>query len=72
MPELPPIAVGDEVEMRKPHACGANRWVVVRTGADLRVKCAACGRSVLMPRDQFNKAVRKVVGRENADADERR
>jgi hypothetical protein len=63
MPELPAIAVGDEVELRKPHACGGNRWVVVRTGADLRVKCAECGRSVLLPRDQFNRAVKRVLKR---------
>jgi len=72
MPEPPAIAVGDEVEMRKPHACGGNRWVLVRTGADLRVKCLGCGRSLLMPRDQFNKAVRRVVGRITEDTDERR
>lgn len=64
------VVVGDEVEMRKPHACGGNRWVLVRTGADLRVKCLGCGRSLLMPRDQFNRAVRRVVGRDNANARE--
>jgi hypothetical protein len=72
MPEPPAIAVGDEVEMRKPHACGGSRWVLVRTGADLRVKCLGCGRSLLMPRDQFNKALRRVVGRITEDTDERR
>jgi len=49
------------VELRKPHACGANRWAVVRTGVDVRVRCTDCGRHVLMPRPQFEKAVRKVL-----------
>lgn len=66
MPEVPSVTVGDEVELRKPHACGANRWVVVRTGADVRLRCAGCGHTVFLPRDQFNRAVRKVVKRGQA------
>ncbi len=54
-----PVKAGDEVELRKPHACGANRWRVLRTGADIRVQCTQCGRTVLLPRDQFEKAVKK-------------
>ncbi len=61
MADSPLIVPGDEVELRKPHACGGNRWVVVRTGADLRLRCMQCGRSLLMPREEFNRARRKVV-----------
>jgi len=57
---LTPVA-GDEVELRKPHACGGNRWRILRTGADLRVQCVECGRSLLLSRDQFAKAVRKLL-----------
>lgn len=46
--------------MRKPHACGANRWIVIRTGADIRIKCTQCGRAVLMPRPQFARAVKEI------------
>ena len=38
MVEIPHIGLGDEVQMRKPHACGANHWTVTRTGADIRVQ----------------------------------
>jgi hypothetical protein len=55
-----PIQLGDFAEMRKPHACGANRWVVIRTGVDIRIKCDQCGRSVLMARADFEKAVRHL------------
>jgi len=61
MAEPPPIRLGDEVELRKPHACGANHWTVTRTGADVRVRCVQCGRAVLMPRTQFVKARRKLL-----------
>jgi hypothetical protein len=67
MPDPPAPRAGDEVELRKPHACGANRWRIVRTGADLRVECMACGRSLLLSRDQFAKAVRKVLRTASSD-----
>ena len=60
MPEIPQVAAGDEVELRKPHACGANRWAVLRTGADVRLQCTGCGHTVLLPRAQFNRAVRRI------------
>jgi hypothetical protein len=66
MPEVPPVTPGDEVELRKPHACGASRWVVLRAGADIRLRCTGCGHTVLLPRDQFNRALRKVVKRAQA------
>lgn len=56
----PAVKLGDLVELRKPHACGSNQWAVVRTGVDIRVRCLQCGRSVLMPRTEFLKAVRKL------------
>jgi|YelNatPaOPRAMG01_1025707.scaffolds.fasta_scaffold500350_1 hypothetical protein len=57
------VAIGDEVEMRKPHACGENRWVIIRTGADIRIQCVRCGRTVLLPRPRFVRSVRKFLKR---------
>ena len=53
------IGIGDQVEMRKPHACGGNLWTVTRTGADVRVRCDRCGRSVMLSRERFARAVRR-------------
>ncbi len=55
------IRLGDSVQMRKPHACGANEWTIVRTGIDIRIKCKQCGRTILMPRPQFVKAAKKLL-----------
>jgi len=65
-----PIAIhlGDVIEMRKPHACGANRWTVIRTGADIRVQCTHCGRALLMPRSQLVRAIRRIEPPPDADA----
>lgn len=57
------IALGDVVELRKPHPCGGRQWQVVRLGADIGLVCQRCGRRVLMPRSQLAKRLRAVVGR---------
>jgi len=49
--------------MRKPHPCGDDRWEVLRTGMDFRIKCLGCGRGVMLPRRKFEKQVKTVVHR---------
>ncbi|MDO4681015.1 MAG: DUF951 domain-containing protein [Aerococcus sp.] len=51
----------DIVQMRKPHPCGTNAWEIIRLGADIRIKCQGCGQSVMMPRREFNKKMKKVI-----------
>ncbi|WP_125761449.1 DUF951 domain-containing protein [Companilactobacillus hulinensis] len=53
--------LGDIVMMKKPHACGANKWEVIRMGADIKVKCLGCGHIVMIPRNEFNKKFKKVI-----------
>ena len=60
------ICLGDSVQMRKPHACGANEWTIVRTGIDIRIRCNQCGRTILMPRPQFVKAAKKLLSPEES------
>lgn len=53
------------VEMKKPHPCGANEWKIIRLGADIRIKCVGCGHSVLIPRREFEKKMKKVLSTPN-------
>lgn len=53
--------LNDIVEMKKAHACGANRFRIIRMGADIRIKCEQCGRSIMMPRTEFNKKLKKIL-----------
>jgi len=55
------IALGDVVQMRKPHPCGSDRWTIVRTGADVKIKCHGCGRVVMLERGVFEKRVKKLI-----------
>ena len=59
--------LGDVVQLKKPHACGANQWRIIRLGMDIRVKCLNCDHSVLIPRVRFDRLIRKIL--ESAAAD---
>lgn len=54
------LSVGQLVRSKKNHPCGGNTWEVLRVGADIRVKCAACGRTVLFARSEFEKRFRPL------------
>lgn len=56
--------LGDVIQTRKPHACGNDKWTVIRVGADIKIKCTACGRIVMMERPQFVKAAKKKITEE--------
>ena len=32
---------------------------IIRVGADIKIKCCKCGRSIMMPRIEFNKKLKK-------------
>ncbi len=53
--------VGQQVQMKKGHPCGANCWRIIRVGMDFRIKCEKCGRSVLIPRSRFERRVKAVI-----------
>ena len=53
--------LGTIVMMKKQHPCGTNEWVITRIGADIKIKCCNCNRSIMMPRVEFNKKLKKVI-----------
>ncbi|OZM56578.1 DUF951 domain-containing protein [Lottiidibacillus patelloidae] len=53
----------DIVEMKKPHPCGINEWKIIRMGMDIRIKCVGCQHSVMIPRKEFTKKLKKVLKR---------
>ncbi len=53
--------LNDIVVMKKEHPCGSNKWQIIRMGADIRIKCLNCGRSILMPRTEFERKLKKVI-----------
>ena len=56
-----PILAGDVIRTRKPHPCGGDEWTVLRTGADIRIRCNTCGRLVMLDRETFLRSRKSVV-----------
>jgi len=55
------FGLNDIVEMKKQHPCGTNKWKIIRMGADVRIKCEGCQHSVMIPRREFEKKMKKVL-----------
>lgn len=53
--------LGSVVTMKKEHPCGSNEWTITRMGADIKIKCNGCGHTVMIPRIDFNKKLKKVI-----------
>lgn len=62
--------LGDIVEMKKQHPCGTNEWKVIRMGADVRIKCEGCQHSVMIPRRDFEKKMKKVIKKAELSSEE--
>ena len=54
------IKLNDILVMKKPHPCGEKRWLVLRTGADFRLRCEGCGREVMLPRSKAEHNIKSV------------
>ena len=52
---------GDRIISKKNHACGGNEWTVVRTGADVKLKCDKCGRALFLTVDQVDKMKKGIL-----------
>ncbi len=50
----------DILHMKKKHPCGDDRFLVLRTGSDIRVRCEGCGRDMTFSRIALEKMIRKV------------
>ena len=56
--------IGGVITTKKTHACGGNEWQVLRTGADVKLKCLKCGRVVFVSVDEAHKMSKKYIGKE--------
>lgn len=59
--------LNDIVEMKKQHPCGTNAWKIIRMGADIRIKCEGCQHSVMIPRKEFEKKMKKLLVKADAE-----
>lgn len=54
------IRLNDILVMKKAHPCGSDRWLVLRIGADFKLRCCGCGHELMTPRFKAEKNIRSV------------
>lgn len=55
------IRIGDVCRLKKEHPCGSKEWLVLRTGADFRIRCQGCSHEVMLEREKLEKNVRRII-----------
>ena len=63
------IAVGDTIQTRKKHPCGASSFEVLRVGMDFKIRCTGCGREVMGARTKYEKQIKKIERAEPPEID---
>lgn len=56
--------IGSIVMMKKNHPCGTNEWEVMRVGTDIKFRCIKCDRTIMLPRIEFDRKLKKVISYE--------
>lgn len=50
------------VEMKKQHPCKkSTQWIIIRMGADIKIKCEGCGAIIMFTRREFEKRLKKII-----------
>ena len=55
------VHVNDVIQVKKPHPCGSQQFLVLRVGMDFRIRCTGCGREVMLPRVKIEKNIKKII-----------
>ena len=50
----------DVIVAKKKHPCGSFRWKILKTGAEIRMKCEGCGRVALFSPDEVFRMCKTV------------
>ena len=56
------VQVGDVIQTKKQHPCGANRFDVLRVGMDFKIRCQGCGREIMLPRVKIERTSKRCCG----------
>ena len=59
------VRLNDVLTMKKAHPCGEKCWLVLRTGADFRLRCMGCGHEIMVTRFKAEKNIRSISRIEN-------
>lgn len=55
------VRVGDILVMKKAHPCGGNRFSVLRSGMDFKLRCEKCNHEVEILRSKAEKNIKQII-----------
>ena len=61
MATIPVVSVGDLIELKKPHPCNSHIFKVLRVGADFKICCTKCQRTLTLDRVKIEKMIKKII-----------
>ena len=70
--QIIPLRPFDRIQMKKPHPCGNNVFVILRVGSEVRIRCEGCGRDVTVDRLKLEKSIRRTLTEPQAKAEQRK
>ncbi len=59
------VRVGDKLIMKKSHPCGCNKFSVLRSGMDFKLRCDGCSHEVMLPRVKAEKNIKQIIRDKN-------
>ena len=54
------ICKGDVLTMKKPHPCGSNKMLVLRSGMEFKLRWEGCGREFMIIRSKAEKNIKSI------------
>jgi len=52
--------IGDHLITKKKHVCGSDEWVVIRIGAEIKIKCTKCAREIMVFKAELDTKVKEI------------
>lgn len=65
--QIIPLRQNDRIQLKKPHPCGGNIFLILRVGSDVRIKCETCGRDMTLDRLKLEKSIRRTLNSSSID-----
>ena len=56
------FVAGEVLQLRRPHVCGSDRFVVTWAALDVRLSCSGCGARLILTRQRLNGRLKAVLG----------
>jgi len=66
MVKLSDIKENETVTTKKNHPCGSNLWTVLSKGAEFKLQCRGCGRTIVIASETLKKSIKNIAGADSS------